>query len=380
MKKRILFVDDEPKILDGLRRMLRAERDRWDMSFVDGAHAALDEMRTASFDAVVSEVNMPGKDGFALLTEMRSNDRTKDVPVIILTARHQNGIKRCALDLGATDLLNKPVDAQELVARLRSAIRLKEYQDELKAQSVILELKVEERTMELANSRLDIIWRLGKVAECRDERTGNHVVRVGCYCRVIAEALGADHEFVEMLFVTSPLHDLGKVGIPDAVLLKPGPLSQDEWEVMKQHCAIGAEILREDPKVVTAFLAWRGVPARGRNGESQNPILKMASSIAMTHHEWWDGTGYPAGLAGEDIPLESRIIALADAYDALCSERPYNPAIPEAEALKIIRGEVGQHFDPEVHAAFEKSIMELRAIQTGLCDETCDLAGVGCAP
>lgn len=380
MKRRILFVDDEPLVLDGLRRMLRTERDRWDMSFVDGARAALDQMRTASFDAVVSDVNMPGKDGFALLGEIRSADRTKDVPVIILTGRSETGVKRRALELDATDLLNKPVDPQDLIARLRHAIRLKEYQDELKARNVILELKVEQRTAELADSRLDIIWRLGKVAEYRDEETGNHVVRVGCYCRTIAEALGADRDFVEMLFLASPLHDIGKIGVPDAILLKPGSLSADEWEVMKQHCAVGAEILREDSKVMNAFPAWRGGHARGRNEEGQSPILRMASSIALTHHEWWDGTGYPAGLAGEDIPLESRIVASSDVYDALCFERPYKPALPEAEALRIIRDEVGRHFDPEVHAAFERSITELRAIQTELRDEVYDTAGAGCAP
>ena len=380
MKRRILFVDDEPNVLDGLRRMLRAERDRWDMSFVDGAHAALDEMRSVSFDAVVSDVNMPGIDGSALLTEIRSNDRTRDIPVIILTGRNESGIKQRAPDLGATDLLNKPVDPQDLIARLRSAILLKEYQDELKAQNVILEMKVEQRTAELANSRLDIIWRLGKVAEYRDEETGNHVVRVGCYSRVIAETLGADREFVEMLFVTSPLHDLGKIGIPDAILLKRGPLNEEEWEIMKQHCAIGAEILCEESKVMNAFLAWRGGRTCGHDGNTRNPILKIASSIALTHHEWWDGTGYPAGYAGEDIPLEARILALSDAYDVLCFERPYKPARPEAEALKIIRDEGGRHFDPEVHAAFEKSIAELRTIRTELHNEVYGLTEAGCVP
>ncbi|MFH1749253.1 MAG: HD domain-containing phosphohydrolase [Planctomycetota bacterium] len=380
MKRHILFVDDEPNVLDGLRRMLRAERDRWDMSFVGGADAALDTMRAVGCDAVVSDVNMPGKDGFALLAEMFADERTQDIPVIILTGRNESDIKRRALNLGATDLLNKPVDPQDLIARLRSVIRLKTYQDELKDQNAILERKVEERTAELVDSRLDIIWRLGKAAEYRDEETGNHVVRVGCHCRVIAETLGADREFVEMLFLTSPLHDIGKIGIPDAILLKRGSLNEDEWDVMKRHCAIGAEILREDSKVMNAFLAWRGEHTCGHDGNGQNPILKMASSIALTHHEWWDGTGYPAGLDGANIPLESRIVALSDAYDALCFERPYKPALPEAEALKIIRDEVGRHFDPQVHAAFEESITELRAIQTELRAEVYDPAGAGCAP
>ena len=380
MKRRILFVDDEPNVLDGLRRMLRAERDRWDMSFVDGVDPALDELRAADFDAVVSDVNMPGKDGFSLLAEMRTDERTRDIPVIILTGRSEGDIKRQALDLGAADLLNKPVDPQDLIARLRSAIRLKGYQDELKDQNAVLERKVEERTADLVDSRLDIIWRLGKAAEYRDEETGNHVMRVGCYCRVIAEKLGADHGFVEMLLLTSPLHDIGKIGISDAILLKRGPLSEDEWNVMRRHCVIGAEILREDSKVMNAFLVWRGGRTCGHNGNGQNPILKMASSIAMTHHERWDGAGYPAGLAGEGIPLESRIVALADAYDALCSERPYKPALSEAEALSVIHDEVGRHFDPAISAAFEESIRELRAIRTELSDETPCLVAIGCTP
>ena len=380
MKRRILFVDDEPNVLDGLRRMLRAERGRWDMSFVGGADAALDVVRAVGCDAVVSDVNMPGKDGFALLAEIRADERTRDVPFIILTGRNESDIKRRALDLGATDLLNKPVDPQDLIARLRSMIRLKTYQDEIKDQNAILERKVEERTADLVDSRLDIIWRLGKAAEYRDEETGNHVVRVGCYCRVIAERLGADREFVELLLLTSPLHDIGKIGIPDAILLKRGPLNEDEWDVMRRHCAIGAEILREDSKVMNAFLAWRRERKCNHNGNAKNPVLKMASSIALTHHEWWDGTGYPAGLAGEGIPLESRIVALADAYDALCSERPYKPALSEAEALSVIHDEVGRHFDPAISAAFEESIRALRAIRTELSDETPCLAAIGCMP
>ena len=228
------------------------------------------------------------------------------------------------------------------------------------------------RTADLVNSRMDIIWRLGKAAEYRDEETGNHVVRVGCYCRVIAETLGVDRALVETLFLTSPLHDIGKIGIPDAILRKRGPLDATEWEVMKRHCAIGAEILHEDSKVMSTFLAWRGVDTCDHDRAARNPILSMASSIALTHHEWWDGSGYPAGMAGEEIPLESRIVALADAYDALCSKRPYKPALSDRDALAIMHDEVGLHFDPTVYAAFLESVDELRAIRAELHD------GVSC--
>ncbi|MBU0595078.1 response regulator [Candidatus Bipolaricaulota bacterium] len=379
MKRHILFVDDESNVLDGLRRILRTERGRWDMSFVDGADAALNEMLAGDFDVVVSDVNMPGKDGFALLAEMRKNERTRDVPVIILTGRKDSDIKRRALNMGATDLLSKPVDPQDLISRLRSVIRLKAYQDEIKRQNTILEHEVEERTAELSDSHLDLIWRLGKAAEYRDEETGNHVVRVGCCCRIIAEALRADDEFVELLFLTGPLHDIGKIGIPDAILMKRGPLNEDEWDVMKRHCVIGAEILREDSKLRNVFLAWPGARKRSNDPRAQNPVLKMASSIAKTHHEWWDGTGYPSRLAGEEIPLESRIVALADTYDALRSERPYKPALSEDEALTVIHEEAGRHFDPAVYAAFRESGDELRSIQTQLRDVVFCPGGVGCA-
>ncbi len=376
MKRRILFVDDEPSVLDGLRRMLRTERGRWDMSFVGGADAALEVMRATSFDAVVSDVSMPGKDGFALLAEMGTDARTRDLPVIILTGRDDSGIKRRALDLGATDLLNKPVDPQDLVARLQSVLRLKSFQDELKNQNEILEHKVEERTQELTDSRLDIIWRLGKAAEFRDEETGNHVVRVGCYSRVLAREMGMERDFAETLFLASPLHDIGKIGIPDNILLKRDSLSDEEWEIMKQHCQIGAAILRDDPRPQSALLASHGEPSVLPT-RTQSPVLAMAALVALTHHERWDGTGYPAGLEGEEIPLESRIVAVADVYDALRSERPYKQAHSEAEAFEIIANEVGRHFDPNVHAAFNGTADEFQAIRAELADDACCSIGTG---
>lgn len=182
-------------------------------------------------------------------------------------------------------------------------------------------------------------------------------------------------EFVESLLLTSQLHDIGKIGIPDHILLKPGKLTTEEFKVMRRHCAIGVEILQQDYKGTEAYLALRGMstPMGGgkmnRNRRGGNPFLEMASSISMTHHERWDGTGYPGGLSGDEIPVESRIVALADVFDALCSVRPYKPAYPESKSLTILRNEVGKHFDPVVHAAFEKSIEEVRSIRIQLQDE-----------
>ena len=368
MKRRILFVDDEPNFLDGLRRMLSRQRQIWDMHFVNGVDEAEGKMREMDFDAVVSDVMMPLRDGFSLLASIRETERTKDVPVIMLTGLKERDLKRRALEMGATDLLNKPVEQEDLVVRLDSVLRLKSYQDEIKAQNALLEQKVRERTRQLMDSRLEIIWRLGATAEFRDEETGNHVVRVGCYCRVIAEAMGMERDFAETLFIASPLHDIGKIGIPDSILLKKGRLTAEEWEVMKKHTVIGAKILQLDSKLMRAFLWWNG---NDRNGTtwSSNPVLEMASSIALNHHERWDGKGYPRGLAGEDIPLESRIVAIADVYDALRSERPYKTAFSELDTLRIMREEVGRHFDPQIYAYFEKSLDEFRSIRSQFADE-----------
>lgn len=372
MKKLILFVDDEPNVLDGLRRILHDQREIWEMSFVCSVDAALDQLSEVGFDVIVSDVMMPGKDGFEFLKILHGSEKTKNIPVIIVTGSNESALKRRALDVGATDLLSKPVDREDLLARIRSVLRLKLYQDELEDQNKILEQRVKERTIELEDSRRDIIWRLGKVAEFRDEETGNHIVRVAWYCRAIAESLGMGRDFVEMLFLTSPLHDIGKVGIPDEILLKPAKLNHEQRETMRQHCVIGAKIFRQDSKAMKSLFAWRGNHSHPGCKKDNNPLLKMAASIAETHHEWWDGTGYPKGLAREDIPLESRIVAISDVYDALCSARPYKPAHPERKVIAVISKEVGRHFDPDIYNAFEKSLEEFRRFRAQFADGNCE--------
>jgi len=375
---RILLVDDEPMVHEALRRALRAEHWGWELCFAGGVDEALRRLEEHEIDVVVSDVRMPEKTGFDLLAELRRCPRTADLPVIILTGLKEYDLKRRALDLGATDLLTKPVDAEDLIARIRSALRLKSYQDQLKTHNELLERIVQERTAELARSRLDILWRLGKIAEFRDEATGNHVVRVGCYCRVLGEVLGLDRQRVEMLFLASPLHDIGKIGIPDHILLKCEALTPAEWAIMQRHCKIGERILREQSKTMKTFLLWRqdatGVPLPA----SDNPLLDLAATIALTHHERWDGTGYPAGLRGEEIPFESRIVALADSYDALGSDRPYHPALPEETVCEILRSETGTHFDPRVYTAFEKAYERLRTIRAELSDQSTSLVAQVC--
>jgi putative two-component system response regulator len=366
--RQILLVDDEQHVLDAMRRMLHAQRGIWHMTCANSAAAAWSLLVDRPFDAMVCDVNMPEMSGLQLLERVKASARLRDVPVVMLTGLGCRSLKRQALELGAADLLDKPVAAEDLVARLRSALRLKAYQDELRAHNALLEQRVEARTAELYRSRLDIIWRLGKAAEQRDDETGNHVIRVACISRVVAQALAMPEEFVESLFVAAPLHDIGKIGIPDSILLKPGPLSRHEWEVMREHCQIGAKILQEDALAETAFDECLGRPARCGEGSRDNPFLKRAAVVALAHHERWDGTGYPRGLAGAAIPLEARIVAIADVFDALTSCRPYKPPYPERRAFQIIRDAAGSHFDPRVFAAFREALPEIKDVRRRLSD------------
>ncbi len=355
-KKKLMFVDDEVNFLSALRRTLRAHRDEWDMTFLTSADEALRAVHGNDFDVIVSDVNMPGKDGFVLLQELRANARTKDVPIIILTGNAESNLKRRALDLGATDLLNKPVIPEDLLARLHSALRIKQYEDRLRDQNSILEKKVGERTRDLECSRRDIIWRLAKAGEFRDEDTGDHVVRVACCARILARAMELDSANTDIIFLTSPLHDLGKIGVPDGVLLKKGKLTGMERQIMEAHCEIGASVLMEQPKGMGAFLEAPDAQLQKDVNAMKEPLREMASEIAMSHHEKWDGSGYPKGLKGEDIPVSGRIVTIADVYDALRSKRPYKEQLDIETTMSIMSASKGTHFDPFAYECFEKVV------------------------
>jgi putative two-component system response regulator len=367
--KRILFIDDEQRILDSLARMLRGMHGEWEMRFVNSVDRALEVMSEWEVDAVVSDVKMPGKDGFDFLRLHRENDRVSDVPVLILTGCGERGMKREALDLGATDLLGKPVDREELVARIKSILRLKAYQDKIKQDRETLEERVSQRTAELERSRVEMIWRLGKAGEFRDTDTGNHVVRVGYYSLELANVLGLGADIARNIFITAPLHDLGKIATPDSILLKPGKLTPQEWSVMKQHTRIGAEILRSNVFGSGRSEVLGDVLFTSESRIFENDALtEMGASIALNHHEQWSGGGYPNGLKGEEIPIEARIVSLADVFDALCSKRSYKPALAEDEVLSIMRGGVGTQFDPEAFDAFERSLDAFRQIAGEFAD------------
>lgn len=248
----------------------------------------------------------------------------------MLTADITSSAKTCALEKGVADFLTKPIDYREVLLRVRNLLRTHFLQLRVIEQNQVLEDRVRERTQDLQISQLETLERLALASEYRGDDTGQHVHRVSNNCALLANALGWDAARIELLRKAAPLHDVGKIGIPDEVLLKPHKLTPEEWELMKSHTIIGARIL----------------------SGSRFPLLQMAESIALTHHEKWDGTGYTPGMSGEAIPLEGRIVAVADVFDALTHERPYKRAWPVAEAVREIQNQAGRHFDPDVVAAF----------------------------
>jgi putative two-component system response regulator len=369
---RLLFVDDDPILLNLFARML--EEQPWQAHFCTSVDEALEYLIAHPVDTIISDIRMPERDGFDLLSAIRGREESKQIPVIILTGDSDRALKRRALDLGATDLLNKPIAREDLFARIRSALQLKRYEDRLAEQVRELDRRVNERTRELAASHREVVWRLAKAAEFRDDETGNHVFRVGICSRLLAEGLGCNQDFLELILLTSPLHDIGKLGIPDSVLLKEGRLNPEERKLMERHCIMGAEILSHEPKSNVALsLVEEGLlPPVGNH--PLNPFLEMASSIALGHHERWDGLGYPNRLAAGEIPLECRIVAVADVFDALTSWRPYKPPLSDDEAVSMLVKASGRHFDPGVIEVFKARLENLLEVRSQIRDRN-DLNG-----
>jgi response regulator RpfG family c-di-GMP phosphodiesterase len=366
-KPRILLVDDEPLALDAFRRALRPQRDRWNVVCLDAAQTALQQLLDEDYDVVVTDVKMPGMSGLELLERIQENERTRNVPVIMVTGVDERELKKKALELGAADLVTKPVDIDQLVARLENALRVKSYQDDLRETNERLLAEVGHDKIELRRARLNLVFRLAKAAEEHDESTGNHTLRVAYFSRAVAAALGCDRVFQETLLLTSPLHDIGKIGIPDSILTKKGRLTPAERAVVETHCEIGARILREPSRITTSRI--QQYPIVSVIEELTDPMLEAAATIALCHHEKWDGTGYPRKLAGLAIPREARIVAIADVFDALTSRRPYKPAYSEDVAVQMVLEERGCHFDPEVCDAFMNALPEIRNIRKSLADD-----------
>ncbi len=365
----VLFVDDEPHVLESFRHNLRRQRRTWKLFFATHVTEAEDLLSSRAMDVVVTDVNMPGRSGLDLLASIRQTEAMRDIPVIIVTGDTEHDLKCKALDMDATDLLIKPVQPADLIARLGNALRLKQMQDALKDQNQLLEQRVKERTLQLENAHEQIIWRLAKAGEFRDEDTGYHILRVGRYSQEIALALGLGAERAELIGKTSPLHDIGKIGIPDAILLKEGRLTSAEWHVMKTHCEIGSDILLSPVESSHLTDALQTPALSAPDHPQHDSVVVQAAQITMCHHERWDGTGYPRGLAGTDIPVSGRITALADVYDALRSARPYKQPFSHQKAVGIITEGAGTHFCPEVFAVFESMSDRFEEIYRELDDD-----------
>ena len=366
MKRNLLFVDDEQACRDALQRTVHRTEREWELTCVSNPVTAWERLLDAAYDAVITDINMPGISGLDLLKRIRRTDSTRDIPVVVLTGMFDHRLKQRALELGASDLFNKPVDSGQLIARLQSMLAIKDRQDDMTSTLESLRRQVDRHRDEVVRARLDGICHLANAAEYRDSETGNHVIRVGSFSHAVAKALGWDEMRAETLLLAAPLHDIGKIGIPDSILLKPGPLSPAERAVMQRHCVIGQRILREPSKAMAPLLDCYSACSVG--GMPANPLLEMAASVALTHHEHWNGRGYPSALAGTQIPLESRIVAVCDVFDALMSWRPYKPARSEADALTTLHEESGSHFDPEVYSAFIRALPEIRSIRQRLAD------------
>lgn len=356
--------------------MLLPQNPLWEMTFLDCPDDAWPRLLSNEFDTVVLDIDMPGNGALELLDRIKENKHTGKIPVVMLAGAGDCSMKSRALEHGADDLLNKPVDPVDLLARLNSALRLKTCQDALDEHDLRLEETIRQHTSEVRQSYQEIAWKLGKFAEKRDKSTGHHVIRVGLYSRAIAETLELDPIFIETIGIVAPLHDVGKIGVSDFILLKKEPLTPQETFVMRRHCWIGAKILREESKVRQAFLQWHTNTEPSSTVFATNPYLKMAATIAMGHHEKWDGTGYPQGLCGEAIPLEARIVAIADVFDAVTSERPYRPAYSEEWALELLQEDSGSYFDPRMYSAFMKALPKIRSIRQLFVDAEDNLVAV----
>lgn len=333
LSARILIVDDEPTNLKLLDKMLQSQGYS-NLELVQDPREVIDRYQAARPDLILLDINMPHLDGFAVLRLLKELNDTLLPPIVVLTAQQGRDYVLRSLAEGARDFISKPFDRVELLMRVRNLLEAHLAHRMVHDQKGVLGEMVQQRTRELNDTRLQIIRRLGRAAEYRDNETGLHIVRMSNYSALLARSLGWDAAACELMLNASPMHDIGKIGIPDAILLKPGKLDPHEWEVMKTHATIGADLLSGD----------------------DSPLLDLARTIALAHHEKWDGSGYPHALAGESIPQAGRIVAVADVFDALTSARPYKKAWSHDAAVDYIKENSGKHFDPEVVEHFLRNI------------------------
>jgi putative two-component system response regulator len=341
----ILVVDDDPGVQNMIRRIL--QRSGYGVQTARGGREAYAMVSASLPDLIILDLSMPGIDGFEVATHLKTNPATREIPIIVITGldNSENHVK--ALDIGINDFLSKTAEPEEILARTRSHLKIKQLNDQLNNHRIALEKTVDLRTQQLKNASLEVIWRLTAASEYRDNETGAHIKRMSHYSAAIARKMGLRKKTVETILYSAPMHDIGKIGIPDGILLKPGKLNDEEWRIMKSHTIIGANILKG----------------------SEIGFVRMGAMIALTHHEKWDGSGYPNGLIGAQIPLAGRIVALADVFDALTSKRSYKEPFSIQKSNRIIEEGRGKHFDPDVVDAFFSIQDEILHIKERFADQ-----------
>ncbi|MDR1922051.1 MAG: two-component system response regulator [Candidatus Adiutrix sp.] len=347
--QKVMVVDDELLNLKLIAAMLKPQG--YEVMLANNGAECLAMVNENPPDLILMDIMMPNMNGFEVVTRLKSLEHLALIPIVMVTALQDIGDRVKALEVGADDFLTKPVDRMELQARVRSLLKVKAYNDHMVNYRQELESEVAKQTLELKNASLKIaeahaklrdasletIFRLARAAEYKDEDTGNHIISMSRISALIAERMGLGSVVVERILYASPMHDIGKIGIPDRILLKNGPLNDEEWANMRMHTIFGGQIL-EGSKI---------------------GFLRLGEIIALTHHEKWDGSGYPNGLSGTRIPLAGRIVAVADVFDALMSKRPYKPALTVEQTVDIIRAGRDTHFDPAVVDVFFASLNDI---------------------
>ena len=349
---KILVVDDEDRNLRLMEAFLLPQG--YEVLMAHDGEEALEMVQQVSPDVILLDIMMPRMDGFEVARRLKASSETRIIPIVMVTSLTEVESRVQALEAGADDFLSKPLDQTELKARVRSLLKVKAYNDHMRNYQKELEAAVAKRTKQLRKAfekiktaSLDTIYRLSRAAEYKDEDTGEHIKRMSHYSAAVARKMGLNDRTVESILYAAPMHDIGKIGTPDRILLKPGKLNADEWEIMKQHTTIGGNILS-------------GADAG---------FIKFAEIIALTHHERWDGSGYPKGLKGSKIPLSGRIVAIADVFDALTSKRPYKEPFSVEKSFAIITEGRGNHFDPDVVDAFFAIEAEILSIKERFQDK-----------
>lgn len=361
LKSKIFAVDDDPTILRQISLVLA---EKYEIKLFKSGTMMLQylrENRDELPDLILLDVLMPDCSGYEIINELKRDKLFRDIPVIFLTASSDSDSEAKGLDLGAADYIVKPFHPKVLLARIKTHLLNKEAQELTISYANFLESEVERRTREIKKTQELIIYISTFLAESRDNETGNHIIRTREYVKILANHLKEHPKFrnyltdkrIEMIYFSAPLHDIGKIGIPDSILLKPGKFTPEEFDIMKRHTTIGKEVIERAEKIV------------GINLE----LLEIIKQIVYSHHEKWNGKGYPQGLKGEEIPIPARLMALADVFDALASKRCYRDAFPIEQVIEEIQKGSGEHFDPHVVDAFTANIESFLSIQRKFADQ-----------